>query len=442
MLKDIFKNEDKNKDTKEKVISSIADGYVDIKAYKHLENGKKTLVYHDTGDNTVTNWMRQVIMLLLSGYSLSKNGSMATTVLSSTRQDATCFSKPSNVEGAHSTQYNFDGYCLNGEQYLTNEFKNKYDSGLLYPVEPNDNLYSSGEANEIYYALFPTKILLGTGCEYTDWDSLKEANEEDNATWYSNIIQTYGDGNEQEAEKAFNKLVGITEDNNDDEVKRYSCNSYSATIGAQGKYTSNGGSMLPAVTVNDPDTTSNISTTADMANRFGVIGAVKTLYLPSQFDNDASNSNDLSSNYLESTISDSGRLIKGKYRGAGRPCFVYFSRNKYNQTDTKLDWESQTSDVYVSKDSNSNYLNRITFKVVIPAQSSGTGAVGEYNPFNGYTFKQVGLFNDAVFSNSTLAETTDQSKNMPCGTMLAVKNIQNFTKTADESIEFTWTLTI
>lgn len=442
MLKDIFKKEEKNKDSKEKILSSIADGYVDIKAYKHSENGKKTLVYHDTGDNTVTNWMRQIIMLLLSGYSLSKNGTMATTVLSSTRQDSTCFSKPSNISGAHSSQYNFDGYCLNGEQYLTDEFKNKYDNSLFYPVEPNDSVYNSGETNEIYYALFPTKILLGTGCEYTDWNSLKEANEEDNATWYANIIQAYGDGSEQEAETAFNKLVGITNDNNDDELKRYSCNSYSATIGAQGKYTSNGGSMLPAVTVNDPDTTSNISTTADMANRFGVVGAIKTLYLPSQFDSDSSNNNDLSSNYLENTISDSGRLIKGKYRGAGRPCFVYFSRNKFNLTDTKLDWESQTSDVYVSKDSNSSYLNRITFKVVIPAQSSGTGAVGEYSPFNGYTFKQIGLFNDAVFSNSTLAETTDQSKNMPCGTMLAVKNIQNFTKTADESIEFTWTLTI
>lgn len=442
MLKDIFKQKEEKID-KEKILSSIADGYVDIKAYKHSEDGKKTLVYHDTGDNTVTNWMRQAIMLLLSGYSLSKNGSVASTVQTSTRQSSACFSKPSNIEGAHSNQYNFDGYCLNGEQFLTDEFKNKFDSELFYPVSPTDSLYSVGDVNENYFALFPTKILLGTGCEYTDWDSLKEANEEDNTTWYSNIVQAYGDGNEVEAKKSFNRLVGQTDDVNDEEVRRYSCNSYSATIGAQGKYTSNGGSMLPAVTVNDPDTTSNISTTADMANRFGVVGAIKTLYLPSQFDSDSSNGNDLSSNYLETTVSDSGRLIKGKYRGAGRPCFIYFSRNKLNTaTDTRLDWESQTSDVYVSKDNNSPYLNRITFKVVIPAQSSGTGAVGEYNPFNGYTFKQVGLFNDAVFSNSTLAEVSDQSKNMPCGTMLAVKNIQNFTKTADESIEFTWTLTI
>jgi hypothetical protein len=146
-------------------------------------------------------------------------------------------------------------------------------------------------------------------------------------------------------------------------------------------------------------------------------------------------------NYLEETVSDSGRLIKGKYRGAGRPCFIYFTRN--SQTN-KLDWDEVVSDISVQKDSASSYLNRITFRIVIPAQSSGTGAIGEYNPFNGYTFKQVGLFNDAKFNTAadTAQPTTPIAENMPCGMMLAVKNIQNFTKTADESIEFTWTLTI
>ena len=73
MLKDLFKKT--NKDLKETIAKSLMDGYVDIKAYKHDKNGNKTMVYHDTGDNTITDWMRHAIMLMLSGYSLSFNGS-------------------------------------------------------------------------------------------------------------------------------------------------------------------------------------------------------------------------------------------------------------------------------------------------------------------------------------------------------------------------------
>ena len=277
--------------------------------------------------------------------------------------------------------------------------------------------------------MFPTKVLLGTGCEYTDWQSLKDANEEENATWYTNMINTYGDGDVIVAEKAFNSMLGLESD--DDICKS---NQYSGTIGLQGLY-SGSGSLVRAITVNDPDNTTNVSSSAEMSKRYGVVGAIKTIYCPDD-------ANDCSE-YLEETVSDSGRLIKGKYRGAGRPCFIYFNRSSQTKSN-KLDWDEVTSDISVQRDSSSNYLNRITFRVVIPAQSSGTGAVGEYNPFNGYTFKQIGLFNDALINTISDVNNpkTKQASNMPCGMMLAVKNIQNFTKTADESIEFTWTLTI
>lgn len=72
MLKDLFKKKDK--DLKETIAKSLMDGYVDIKAYRHDKNGNKIMVYHDTGDNTITDWMRHAIMLMLSGYSLSFNG--------------------------------------------------------------------------------------------------------------------------------------------------------------------------------------------------------------------------------------------------------------------------------------------------------------------------------------------------------------------------------
>jgi hypothetical protein len=191
--------------------------------------------------------------------------------------------------------------------------------------------------------------------------------------------------------------------------------------------------MIPAVTVNDPDNTSNISTSADMAKRYCVVGAIKTLY--------CSSTNDSMDKMLMGTVSDSGRLIVPNKRGAGRPCFIYFNRTPMNQ---KLDWDEITADISVQRDSSTNYLNRLTFRVVIPAQSSGTGSIGVYNPFNGYTFKQVGLFNDAHFATESTASAENNTikQNMPCGMMLAIKNIQNFSKTADESIEFTWTLTI
>ena len=421
MLKDLFKK--KNKDLKETIAKSLMDGYVDIKAYKHDKDGNKTMVYHDTGDNTITDWMRHAIMLMLSGYSLSYNGN---NVIDSTESSKSKeqISKPNPVYHSSSENkgYNKDGYCLNGEQYLW-EGEN---SNIGYPIVGNTNFYVDGEEQ---YSLFPTKVLLGTGCEYTDWQSLKDANEEENATWYTNMINTYGDGDVIVAEKAFNSMLGLESD--DDICKS---NQYSGTIGLQGLY-SGSGSLVRAITVNDPDNTTNVSSSAEMSKRYGVVGAIKTIYCPDD-------ANDCSE-YLEETVSDSGRLIKGKYRGAGRPCFIYFNRSSQTKSN-KLDWDEVTSDISVQRDSSSNYLNRITFRIVIPAQSSGTGAVGEYNPFNGYTFKQIGLFNDALINTISGVNNpkTKQASNMPCGMMLAIKNIQNFTKTADESIEFTWTLTI
>ena len=421
MLKDLFKKQ--NKDLKETIAKSLMDGYVDIKAYKHDKDGNKTMIYHDTGDNTITDWMRHAIMLMLSGYSLSYNGNNVIDGNESAK-DKKQISKPNPVYHSSSENkgYNKDGYCLNGEQYLW-EGEN---SNIGYPIVGNTNFYVDGEEQ---YSLFPTKVLLGTGCEYTDWQSLKDANEEENATWYTNMINTYGDGDVIVAEKAFNSMLGL--ESNDDICKS---NQYSGTIGLQGLY-SGSGSLVRAITVNDPDNTTNVSSSAEMSKRYGVVGAIKTIYCP----DDAKDC----SEYLEETVSDSGRLIKGKYRGAGRPCFIYFNRSSQTKSN-KLDWDEVTSDISVQRDSSSNYLNRITFRVVIPAQSSGTGAVGEYNPFNGYTFKQIGLFNDALINTVSGVNNpkTKQASNMPCGMMLAVKNIQNFTKTADESIEFTWTLTI
>ena len=115
MLKDLFKK--KNKDLKETIAKSLMDGYVDIKAYKYDKDGNKTMVYHDTGDNTITDWMRHAIMLMLSGYSLSFNGNNVIDGNESAK-DKEQISKP-NLDYHSSSEnkgYNKDGYCFIGEQ--------------------------------------------------------------------------------------------------------------------------------------------------------------------------------------------------------------------------------------------------------------------------------------------------------------------------------------
>jgi len=405
MLKDLL-----NKKA-EKIANSLADGYVDVKAYKHFEDGSKKLIYHNTGDNTITNWMRQVIVLLLSGYSLGYHGHYGDT------NQGTLVSKPKFED--HSASTNKDGYCLNGEQYMWSP-----DNRIQYPITGSE-LYSSSNT----FALFPTKILLGTGKEYSSWEELKEENQDSNSDWYANMVETYGSGDEALAKANFDALV------------THPANRYSATVGTQGNYNGTTNAVIKTVTVNDPDTSSNISSSAELAERFGVVGAIKTLYCPGG----TASLDDNYANFLETTVSDSGRLVKGQYRGGGRPCFIYFNRAN-TSADNKLDWSDVTSDISVQKDSSTEYLNRLTFRVIIPSQSSGSGAIGVYNPFNGYTFKQVGLFNDALFETVSDASANSSSNairgNMQSGMLLAIKNIQKFSKSADESIEFTWTLTI
>lgn len=410
MLKDIFKNivrKDSTKGVEDKIKSPVMDGEVEIWGYKHNEDGEKTLVYHNIGDNTVTNWMRHAIMMLLSGYAFGAYGSARTGT-----DYHIDISKPQVAD--HTSTMNGDGYCLNGEQFL---WEQPTLDSTRYPIDVNAKLFSG----EDKFAMFPTKVLLGTGCEYVSWDELEHENKESSAAWYTNMVSQFsnGSGSEETAKENFDKLV-----NAENDYGAY--NTFSGTFGSQGNYV--GGSMLPAVTVNDPDVSVNILSTSDLAKRCSVVGAVKTLNLPGVIEDS-----------LEPTVSDSGRLVKGSLRGAGKPCFIYLNRTE--ATEDGMDWQKQTSDIYISRDlNNSSYLNRITFKIELPAQTSGNSNAGKYYPFNGYTFKQIGLYNDAFLDTGDGDNMYMNS--MPCGMLLAVKNIQSFTKTADTSIVFTWTLTI
>lgn len=417
MLKDIFKKNNES-DIKEKICQSLMDGYVDIKAYRYGEDDKKELVYHDTGDNTVTNWMRQVIMQMLAGVSFSNSGS--DKILESPAKDTECISSYNKAN--HKAGVNADGCVISNAEY-----QYIHDGQAV-------NISYKSLLGDRKYPLFPTKVLLGTGKEYVSWEDLQIENEDVNPSWYSEVIDDYGSGEgEDSARSYFNNLVS----------GQIGHNKYSGTFGAQNIH-DGGGSMLPAVTVNDPNPSTLEETPADLANRYGIVGAVKTLYLPNGKTGELSEQlgddwHTRVEDIINPVVSESGRLLRTRFRGAGRPCFIYFNKTENNG---KLDYGNQTANVFVSKENKSSikYLNRITFRIVMPAQK-GSGLNNQYYPYNGYTLKQIGLFNDAKLE-TTDGVISDYSARMPCGTLLAIKNIAGFTKTADEEIVFTWTLTI
>lgn len=400
MLKDFLKKNTTKKEADK--VGSVLDGYVDIKIYDCKNKDNKKLVYHDTGDNTVTIWMKHVILQLLAGKS--------------------SFSKGKNLYSNENGSTGSGGSCLSSSE----------NEGQLFS---GGKEYTIGDINN--FSLLPTKVLLGTGKEYTNWISLKNENEEKNAKWYQNMLAIYGDDG-----KAFT-----------DEVDS-ECNNYSASISTQGHYsltsTSIPGGVANSISVEDPDGNKLNTMPSDLSRRIGVVGAIKT---PHSKNSETITLSDLESNFLNQAVSDSGRLLQPKHRGVGEPCFLYFKRNKDetdasgNKTIKKDEINSiydSTSSVYVNRESLSDVVcNKITFTVILPAQTTNS----EYYPYNGYTLKQIGLFNDAIMSDSDSPSSESLiskiGKNlMPHGTLLAVKDIAPFTKTSTSEVRLTWTLTI
>lgn len=122
MLKDIFKQ----KNNVDKIKSTLADGYVDIKAYRYDENKNKKLVYHDTGDNVVTDWIKQSIMYFLAGEIFSDEG-------------------PENID---TSAFNIAN-GQSGSSTYDNINKSYYDR--------------KNNVGTFKYPLYPTKISIGVG---------------------------------------------------------------------------------------------------------------------------------------------------------------------------------------------------------------------------------------------------------------------------------------
>lgn len=419
MLKDIFTKFTNNKiKEKDPLNINIMDGFVDIKGYKVSQDGTKKLIYHDCGDNVVTDWMRHAIMVMLTGSVFSKNGNsvLENPTAAGSRQSSKAFSMLGQDSTYHSEKSdstigkNIDGYLLNGKQYFFN---------AANITEKYSRAASSMSSN--IYAYFPTKVLFGTGKEYSSWDVLQTENETANATWYTEMLSAYGN-DVATAKNNFDTNIDIT------------CNTFSGSI-SKNIYSGNG-NITKMRTVNDPDSSSNIiATTSTMNKNYGVVGAVKTFYFDENTDAD----------YLETTIGSSGKLLRPINRGVGRPCFIYFNTPQQS-IGTYEGWDDTgAAEVALSKDSSAAYLNKITFSITMPAQTAAENAAGKYYPYNGYTLKQMGLYNDALLTTTTDQSNETQSyafNNMQHGMLLAVKNITSFQKSADVELKLTWTLTI
>lgn len=397
LLKDklakIFKS--KNLKLVDKIKPSIADGFVDIKGYD--KDGK--LFYHDCGDNVVTDWMRHAIIQMLAGVTYVSNGNMPSDFTNSGRVT------------------NPDGYVFSGYQYTSSDGATAVENAITKR--------NSSNVNNCNYAVFPTKILLGTGKEYANWDTLFTENADSNSEWYNNMVSTFGTGDEASAKKNFDTYIDGTN------------NTLSGSI-ANGVY-SGDGTLQQTRTVNDPDSsTSEVASAISMYRNYNVVGAIKTPLVGSASESDM----------LNTTVSESGRLLKPIYRGIGYPAFVYFNQLEAG-SDGKIAsdvWED-SGEITLSKDSDDKFLTKLTFSFTLPQQDSSTSADGKYYPYNGWQIKQIGLYNDArLIVNSGSTETRDGSYyarvNMPDGMLLAVKNIAPFTKTAETTYRITWTLTI
>jgi hypothetical protein len=405
MLKDLFKQKKPKDENKERLSLSIADGYVDIKGYKIHKDGTRELVYHDTGDNVVTDWMRHAIISLLGGYIYTSSGRD-----NEGKANGEIYSRPLKegddgyLKNANSNgENNPDGYIMNGAQF--------YDISSRSVIETGKNA-DAKNASKNKYIMYPTKILFGTGKEYANFDALSAENSSVNQNWYNDIVAEYG--GIQNARKTFDEAVKI------------SLNKFSGTI-ANNKH-SGIGLTVPCRTVNDPDTTSSvIPSSSTMSQNYNVVGAIKTVY----------DCSDTTKTYLMPSISEVGKLLKPEWRGIGRPCFIYFTQHNALATPS--------NEIFLSKDSSSDFLNKITFKVVMPAQNATNNAIGKYYPYNGYTLKQMGLYNDAhldpTLENGAGVDSYAY-KNMQNGMLLALKNITSFTKTDDNEMTITWTLTI
>lgn len=418
MLKDLGKKFLKNdkESLSDKIRNTMIDGFVDIKAYK-----EDKLIYHDAGDNVVTDWMRHAIMVLLTGDSFSKLGSTNGEV----PDPINAIDPVNHAEGT----INKDGYILNGKQYFWNpsDYKGHYSASDVSV----DNIFS----------LFPTKVLLGTGKEYASWADLENDTILTYNDKYKDFLNKFGNGSSSIAASTFDGPAIPTADEPVTIKSPY--NHYSSSLG--NNIFTGSAELLKTRTVDDPYTSKVTNPSETLNVEYGITGAIKTIYF---------NTTDSSNETLHKTPAleqGKGYMLPPKWRGIGRPAFIYFNtpeKNNLGERDEAWSDPETGAEVILTRDVSKKYLEKITFTITMPEQTSTNGANTDFYPYNGFTLKQIGLFCDSRLSYTDAPATTEttsaywQYRNMPCGIMLAKKHIAPIIKNADIKVILTWIISI
>ena len=386
MIKNLLKSKINNMLSKQKMDDMPKmKGRLEIIATKNGE-----VVHYDKGDNMVLSWSRQPMVYLMSGEPFStlgnyypKNDDSEDKIISRREKEG------------HSQSINPDGTLFSGEQFFYNNSKYIKDGEIIYNTKPSMPLRSNFEREEEsiveYFPYFPTKLLFGTGVEYSNWGNIPESRKggpEDEGSYQH---ENNGSWNEE----SFNSNIN-NEDNLPYQVKSIN-DIYSGPLTEQPK-----------------------------ENDVFVKGAIKNCLIANVANKNANTEIDHLTGYAN---------VKNTYKGVGLPAFIYLDRSN------KRAFEGGRG-AFVTQGNgftNQQMESQITFSVTMPANDEENGL---FYPYNGFLLKQAGLFCDALLTvenNPTEDSSIDSGEKMPFGIIWAKRNIQPIFKAHDTEITARWT---
>lgn len=199
MLKNILKgNAEKIKTLKPVKYNSEKDafeynvrGFVEVNAFK---GGEK--IYHDEGDNHVTFWAKQALINLMRENSYSANGDTYQGIASNADSTDTDRGKKISQRsrenaGHHDGIINIDGTLVSGSPFFFANDNSSYP-GFFFNggAGTADSSPGSLAVEDYIYPYFPTKILLGTGVEFTRYGIVPDINNVSSTTRSSSAIET------------------------------------------------------------------------------------------------------------------------------------------------------------------------------------------------------------------------------------------------------------
>lgn len=350
-------------------------GELEVFGYR---NGK--LFHYEKADNTIMLWAKHAVMHLMTGDVFAPYGYMRNVGIASHDDGST-----------GDTKVNDDGTLISGYQYFGD------------PDFPGTNeWWSASQFPGDSYAYFPTKMLFGTGFEFTTWSDIYTVTGD--STYYTEYIADGWDSS------TFNSNV-YGGDN-------WYSNDFDAT----------GDTLTPNRTMNDVYSAA-LTTPVITDTNFGIPGAIKT----GEYYNEAGDSAKIES------IAGNYYSVKA-YRGIGLPAFIYATR------ETRF--YQQGAEILLSYDG--QIENKITYTVTMPEQT-GLNA-GIFYPYNGYNIKVAGLFCDARFFLKNTVPANDAASDdsggyehhnyekMRGGMLYASRYVAPVTKDFSTSLTFRWSI--